>query len=81
MIIDAIAQWQYLIMGATGCTLLAIALMAIYIADLHHKLNQVRESNAAYTAWVQAEMDMVRRQVQKQEERAYWRGTSGTLTQ
>jgi hypothetical protein len=81
VIVEAIAQWQYLIMGATACTLMAIVLMSIYIADLHHRLNQLSEAHDQRNAVLQADMDMVRRQVHKQEEQAYWRQQAGTWTQ
>jgi hypothetical protein len=76
VIVEAIAQWQYLIMGATACTLMAIVLMAIYIADLHHRVNQLSEENAERNALLRSELNMVRSALQS----SWSRADTGTWT-
>ena len=65
MIVDEISEWQYLIMGAVGFSLLAIALQAIYIYALHTKLDRTRSDGKTITDEMKHDMLIMRAEVDR----------------
>lgn len=65
MIVDAIAEWQYLIMGAVGLSLLAIALQAAYIYALHTKLNRTRSDGKTITDEMRHDMQILHAEIDR----------------
>jgi len=73
MIVDAIAEWQYLMMGTVGCTLIAIALQAIYIYNLHHKIDATRTDTETHVDAVRNDLIFLNREMHALRNDHYWR--------
>ena len=67
MIVESIAEWQYLVMGATGCALLGIVLMAIYVADLHNQVRRINEDLEVKAADLWLYMEATERRIARND--------------